>query len=40
MGLDLEQHSSSDSDESKMSLDKDKNDDIQLGPIIHFYTIM
>jgi len=30
MGLDLEQHSSSDSDESRMSLDKDKNDDIQL----------
>jgi cell division protein FtsZ len=30
MGLDLEQHSSSDSDESRISLDKDKNDDIQL----------
>ena len=30
VGLDLEQHSSSDSDESRISLDKDKNDDIQL----------
>jgi cell division protein FtsZ len=30
IGLDLEQHSSSDSDESRISLDKDKNDDIQL----------
>ena len=30
MGLDLEQHSSSDSNESRISLDNDKNDDIQL----------
>ena len=30
MGLDLEQPSSSDTNESRMSLDNDKNDDIQL----------